>query len=106
MFQLHPAPTFNAKVKLTVPGQETPAEVDFTFKHKTRTAIDDWTDRLSTERDPGKEAPLLMEVIAGWGVGNDLSEANLATLLDNYPASGGELVRGYLRAITESRAKN
>ena len=52
-------------------------------------------------------------MIAGWagpldeaGAAVAYSPAALGARLDAYPTAGGELLAVYLRALTESRAKN
>jgi hypothetical protein len=109
MFKINPSPTFKAFVSLTVPGQEAPGAVSFTFRHQGRAALDTWIKAASDKTD----AALLGAVISGWeGVSDqdDLplaySADNLGLLLDAYPAAGGEIFMGYLKALTESRAKN
>ena len=59
------------------------------------------------------DAAWLGEVMVDWAGPQDAqgepvgySVAALGGLLDAYPAAGGELLGAYLRAMTESRAKN
>ena len=56
---------------------------------------------------------ILAPVVIGWdGLEDDAgapvvySVEALDDLLDRYPASAGELFRGYTRVLTESRVKN
>lgn len=120
-FKLIPKPTFIAAVQLTVPGQPEPAEVDFTFIHKGRLELALWRSQVQAPADPEKlktwvapkDVDFLAEVITDWGRVDDpegkpvpYSKNALEELLDNYPAAAGEIYGGYLRAQTESRAKN
>jgi len=109
MFKLNPKPTFTAPVALSVPGLSEPLEVQFTFKHKGREALGKWVATATQKMD----ADSLGEVVCGWaGVkdedGQDVpySITALTDWLENYPASQGEVFRGYLRELTEAKRKN
>lgn len=109
MFKLNPAPTFVAQVPISVPGLSEPLEVAITFRHKAKTAVKSWMDNAAGKTD----ADLLHEIIAGWsgmqaedGAEVAYSLTALGDLLENYPASHGELFRAYLRELTEAKRKN
>lgn len=114
MFKLCPAPTFAAPVNLTVPGESEPGVVVFTFKHMGREALAEWMARPSQmDGKPVTDVEYLGQVIAGWsGVSDDAGQPAPCTpqaldaLLDAYPASGREIFAAYVKALTESRAKN
>ena len=120
MFVVVPNPTFESDVALTVPGAAEPATLRVTWRHLGRKAQRAWIERPSRQQQPGAAEPATLddaaylgEVIAGWSGAVDdkgapaaYSQEALASLLDAYPASGGELFNAYLRALTESRAKN
>lgn len=109
MFKLTPNPTFKANVPLTVPGEESPVAVKFSFRHKTLVAAQKWY-----ESNEGKlRADALDELIAGWegiedeqGAPVDYSKDALTALLANYPAATGEITTAYWRELTASRIKN
>lgn len=109
MFKLNPKPTFTAPVALSVPGLSEPLEVLFTFRHKGKEALAKWVATASQKLD----AEALSEVVCGWaGVkdedGQDVpyTLTALSALLENYPASQGEVFRAYLRELTEAKRKN
>lgn len=109
MFKLNPAPEFEAPVQLTVPGNPEPEVVRFTFKHKTAEGLANWY--AANEKASARDG--LAEVIVGWsgvvdddGVEVTYSKELLTRLLHGYPAAAAEIVRGYVLALTESRAKN
>lgn len=108
MFKLNPAPTFPLKVKISIPGQDAPGELQLVARHKGRKELTAWNDRAKGNED----AKFLGEVIVGWqAAGEDgqavpYSEAALAQLLDDYPTSGFEIYDAYMKALTEGRAKN
>lgn len=107
MFKLNPAPEFDAKVPLSVPGLADPVEVDFRFRHKAKDALAAWiakADKL--------DAALLHEVIAGWGVQDDAGAplaynlGALQQLLQNYTAADAEIFRTYIAELGRSKRKN
>lgn len=109
MFKLNPAPTFTAKIPLSVPGLPEPLELDVTYRHKNKTELQKWLEGSKGKAD----SAVLHEVITGWSgmQGEDGAEVPysldaLTTLLENYPVAHQELYRGYLRELTESRRKN
>ncbi|MEY2686558.1 MAG: hypothetical protein RL375_756 [Pseudomonadota bacterium] len=109
MFQLDPAPTFDASVSISVPGQADGIALQVTFRHKRKTAIADWISRARGRSD----AEILDEVIERWSgvhnaAGKDVpySREALDTLLENYPAAKDDLFQTYLRELTEAKRKN
>lgn len=109
MFKLKPNPTFRADVRISVPGEETPATIRMEFRHRTMDAIKAWFD--GNENRPVAEA--LDDLIVSWDSVTDdqgapvcYSKQGLAELLANYPAASSEIVSGYLRELTASRVKN
>lgn len=128
MFKIVPNPTFTSKVALTVHGADQPADLTVTWRHKGRAALSAWLAKpaaaAAAAAAPGAagntllagvpaDAAWLAEVMADWsgpvladGEPAPFCDAALIALLDSYPAAGGELMAAYLRASTESRAKN
>ena len=103
--KLQPSPTFWTPVHLTVAGAEKPAVVDFEFVHKTKEQLAEFVKSLE-KSDQGDDA-ILGDVIRSWrGVDADYSASSLRDLMSNYPASGLEILRAYLAALSESRRKN
>ncbi len=107
MFNLNPSPTFKAAVQITVPGQAELAQVEFTFRHKSKDALAKWW--AAYVQDPG--VAKLAEVIEDWAVRRDgeavaFSQAALDELVQNYPAAMGELADAYMLELVRSRRKN
>lgn len=103
MFKLEPSPTFRATVAITVPGGDSqPLKVQ--FKHKTRSALQAFLDDASGRID----ADMLSDMIASVEDKEEgQSDANfLAQLTENFPAAANDLLRAYLKELTESRVKN
>ena len=103
MLKLCPNPTFEAEVKITVPGQPAPESVFITFKHFDKTAMSEFMDRAKDQDD----FTSVSEVVLGWReIDQPFTPENLALLLKNFPASAGEIMRVFYRESLESRAKN
>lgn len=109
MFRLVPEGTFVAPVKLTVPGKDAKALVQFTFAHKGKKALRTWIEASADRQDPD----FLGEVVLGWqGVESPGGEPVPFTaqafeqLLDAYPASAREIFDAYNAAYHEAAAKN
>lgn len=104
MFKIEPSPTFWAKVKLTIPGEEKPGEVEMEFAHQGNDKLRAWIDAARTATS---DELVLDAVVRNWrGVDAAFSPENLRALVRNYPAAGAEIFEQYLKALTESRAKN
>jgi hypothetical protein len=109
MLKIKANPTFSAKVKITIPGESTPAVLDVVFKHRGGKALADWWQ--SSAQKPVVDALSdVIESIAGLhdeaGEAVAYTDAALIQLLDQYHAAGPELLDAYFRELTESRAKN
>jgi hypothetical protein len=109
LLRINPAPTFTAPVRITVPGQDEPATIQFTFAHRGKKDLRDWVARAADRADP----EFLGEVVRGWSGVLDRDDADVpftpeafARLLDAYPAAGTEIFQAYMGAFHEARAKN
>lgn len=103
--KLQPNPTFWHPVHITVPGAAKPALVDFEFVHKTKDELKTFVESMPNEERP--DDAVLGDVIKDWkGIDTEFSPSALRDLLSNYPASGLEILRGYLSGLTEARRKN
>lgn len=103
MFKLQPNPTFKSKVALSVPGSDKQATIEVEFKHLSRPKIKSFFEGLEGKTD----AEALAEIMLGWsGPDEAYCVDALQALLDNYPASAGELFDAYRRDLMESRRKN
>lgn len=103
-FELVPAPTFDAVARISRVGAE-PAELALTFRHKSRSALRDWSERA--QQPEADEVALLGELIEGWANASaPYSNEALADLLDAYHNANREIVAAYMAAIEEARTKN
>lgn len=109
MFCIDPAPTFDAEVEVSMPGGVT-ALLALTFRHRTIRQVQDLQVRMAAESLA--DAQILGELIEAWQVtradGTDVpySSQALAELLDNFPAAGPEIYRGYVDALRKGRLGN
>lgn len=109
MIRLNPDPTFDALVKLTVPGQPEPVEVAMVFRHMASDKLPQW---FESNRDK-KTADALDEIVVGWSgvMGDDgklvpYSKDALVLLLNNYQPATLEILRAWQLGLSESRVKN
>lgn len=108
MFKLNPAPTFVAEVPLSVPGHAEPSRVLVTFRHKNRTALQQWIAAAQAKAD----VVLLDEVIVDIAVHDENGDRVpynadvLGRLIEHYPIAHSELFQGYTREMAESKRKN
>lgn len=109
MFCIDPAPTFAADVDVPMPGGAT-AVLPLTFRHRSIRQVQELQARMAS--DSLSDAQILGELIEAWQVtradGSDVpySADALAELLDNYPAAGPEIYRGYVDALRRGRLGN
>lgn len=105
-----PNPTFQARIPLTVAGQDEPALLEFELRHKSPEALKEWFATCG-ERDT---ATALAEVVVRWtgGVEDERGEpvpfspANFRLFLGAHGSRAEDMLRGYIRELTESRQKN
>ena len=109
MIKLIPDPTFEALVKLTVPGLADPVIVPMTFRHMSTDKVAEWFKR----NDKKESSEGLHEIIERWnGVmgadGKDVpySKSALEILLKNYRAATMEIIIAWQQGLNESRIKN
>lgn len=112
MFCITPAPTFEAPLKLAVPGKSEPAVMHVTWKHKTADEAEAWTKRCSNA-ERSQILGLLMEVMAGWrdvftadGNAVPFGDAALGQLLQAYPGADAVVLATYIKELSAARQKN
>lgn len=103
MLKVTPDPTFEAEVKITVPGQHKPESVTMTFKYMPPKEYAAFAKKIE-----GKPyAKVLPEIVLGWdGPDQPFSKENLVALVGNYSQAGGEIFDVFVSNLMESRAKN
>lgn len=104
MFKITPKPTFEATVKIPVPGEKS-ADLKLIFKHKNRDAVNDFFDRAakSTESD----GVVLSEIVAGWkDVDTEFSPDALTEVCQNYHGAVPAIFESYCNELRTARTKN
>ncbi|MGX5220229.1 phage tail assembly chaperone [Pseudomonas sp. S9] len=100
-FKLDADPTFEATVDIPVPGGKS-APVKFTFKHRTK-------DELAEMFGPKSKlsnAETVLKIVAGWDLDDELNEASINKLEQNYQASINAIVNKYVAEIGPARLGN
>lgn len=98
---LQPAPTFSKAVKVPVPGGE-PADVVFTFRHRTRDALKAWSDAHEGRSD----VQAILEMASGWDLAEPFDAENVGVLVQNYPAAALAILRTYYDELSAARLGN
>lgn len=98
---LNAAPTFKAKVGIPVAGGQ-PVEVEFTFKHRTRTDLDEFIKTRAGQSD----VDTFMDMVTGWDLEDGFSRENVERLLENYIGTALATYRTYIDELIQAKAKN
>jgi len=93
-------PKFRAKVAIPLAGGD-PVEVEFVFKHRTRTALKEFIESRAGVSD----IDTLFEIACGWELEDEFSKENLNTLLENYAGSALAIYQTYRDELVKSRPK-
>lgn len=124
-FSLSAAPTFTAPVLISIPGAAD-AEVIFTFKHRTRDALNDFNATLKAaaeaavqaEKDSGdaevkadpeavaKDVELILDVASGWELEEPFDAKSIEKLVQNYIGAARFVVTTYFAEMSGARTKN
>lgn len=95
------APTFNAKVGIPVAGGQ-PIEIEFTFKHRTRTELDEFIRTRPGQSD----LDTFMAMVVGWGFEDEFSRENAERLLETSIGTALATYRTYIDELIQAKAKN
>lgn len=95
------APTFKSKVGIPVAG-ENPVDVEMVFKHRTKTALDEFIK----DRAGKSDAESFMEMVSGWDLEDPFSKEAVETLLENYAGAGLATFRIYIDQLVQAKLKN
>ena len=94
-------PTFKAKVLIPVAGGE-PVPVEFTFKHRTRTALDEFINARTGKSD----ADAFMEMVVAWDFEEEFNRESVDLLLENYIGTALAVYRVYIDELVQAKVKN
>lgn len=98
---LDAAPTFNAPVKVPVPGGGT-TPVQFTFKGRTKSDFQTFIDTLKGRDD----IDVLMDIACGWELSDPFDKDHVEKMLENYIGSGLAVIQTYIAELTGARLGN
>lgn len=88
-------PSFKAKVEIPVAGSK-PAEVEFTFRHKSKDALKEWLESMQDKED----AETILEVVTGWDLDDPFDKAAIEKLAQNYVGSISAIIAKYISELT------
>lgn len=94
-------PTFKAKVPIPMAGGEI-VEVQMTFKHRTKAALDDWVN----SREGKSDSDLFLDMVDGWELDDAFNKENVDLLLENYIGAGLATYKTYLDQLVQARLGN
>jgi len=105
-FKLVPNPTFEETVTIPVPGGGGNGKIKIKFKRIGKKSLRALFATMQEDAEK-EDVDVLLEVVDGWsGVDAEFTEANLATMADNYPGFTAAVVSAYSKAMFEAKAKN
>jgi hypothetical protein len=93
---LKAAPTFKAKVGIPVAGSA-PVEVEFTFKHRTKTELDEFVK---------SRAESFMAMVEAWELTDAFTAENVEQLLESYIGAAMATFQTYLDELVQAKRKN
>lgn len=94
-------PTFKGKVGIPVAGAA-PVLVEFTFKHRTKTALEEFTKSRADQSD----ADSFMDMVEGWDLEDTFNKESVELLLENYIGSALAVYAGYIDHLVQGKVKN
>ena len=99
--------------------------IECTFKYRTRSEFGVFIDALVEsagakpkddgekfsmeelmERTAGQNAKYILDVLEAWNLDEDLNQANVQQLADEYPAAASGIMEAYRTACVEGRSGN
>jgi len=94
-------PTFKGVVSIPVAGAE-PVNVEFTFKHRTKPALDEFVK----SREGKTDTESVLDTVIGWELSDEFTPENVGLLCDNYAGAGLAIFRAYIDQLIAGKAKN
>lgn len=102
---INAAPTFKAKVGIPVAGDK-PAQVEFTFKHRTRAELEAHVKRVAEKPDEFDDVAVVMGAVIGWDLDDEFTRENVGTLLQNYHGAGRAIMEAYGVELVQGKLGN
>ena len=98
---LKASPTFPATVSIPVAGGE-PVSVKFTFKHRTKSALDEFIKSRAEVADIDS----FMSMVEGWDLEDAFTKENAESILENYIGTALAVYRAYIDELVKAKVKN
>lgn len=98
---LQPNPQFKGTVDIPRAG-ENPATVEFTFIHRTKSALDEF---IKT-RFGVSDVESFMDMVSGWELKDEFNVENVTILLENYISAAQATYQAYIHLLVEGKEKN
>lgn len=95
-------PTFKAKVLIPVAGDK-PAEVEFTFTHRTKTELQKFVKDIDNRKVGLSDADLLLSLATGWDLSEDFSRENVELMVQMYHAAADSISKKYIHELTQTK---
>ncbi|HEY0684765.1 MAG TPA: phage tail assembly chaperone [Steroidobacter sp.] len=109
--RLQPEPTFEAPVKIHVPGKGE-LEMNWTFRYRNAEEVlkfqRKWTGGEGSRKktDDFDSIGYIMDMAAGWELTEEFNKKNVETFFRNYPTSATKVVSTYFEELAGARRKN
>lgn len=101
LIKIKAEPTFKKRVPIPRHGQE-PAEIEFTFKHRTRAEVDAWL-----KEDPNRsDVDFVLQSVEAWEFADPLDRTSVETLVENYQGAAKAIGDAYFAELRQVRIKN
>ena len=106
---LQPNPSFKHTVLLPLAGKVEPEALELTFKHKTRSQLQEifvngFAQSVDAEKD--SDTKIFMDFVSGWNIDADFTEENVTVFLENYNGAGQFIWNEYVSEIGKARLGN
>ena len=98
---LKPNPTFQKAVDVPVAGGE-PAQITFTFRHRSRDDLAAWRATLGERPD----VEIIPEMATAWDLAEPFDAENIAILAQNYQGAGRAMYTAYIEELMALRLGN
>lgn len=100
-------PTFQATVKVPVPGSKEPGEIVFTFKHRTRDEHTAFIEQCRAEAsEVASGAGYVLAVAVGWDLEEPFTRENIETFLQHHHQAEAAVAIKYTQELLMAASGN
>lgn len=94
-------PTFTVKVLIPIAGGA-PVDVEMTFKHRTKTAL----EAFIKSRQGKSDVESFLDMVTAWEMEEELNQTSVELLLQNYMGTALATYRTYVDELVQAKLKN